>query len=120
MISAKSFAPVVLAIMTFLFIALIEASRSHSLRTLTGEWKQRSYCKRLVRVTLTRRPAAIYSIGHNRRVNSPMISRMHPVLASVVLGLGLSNHAVAQGTPGTYPAKSIRIIVPFTPGGPAD
>ncbi|MDB5922146.1 MAG: hypothetical protein JWN13_1082 [Betaproteobacteria bacterium] len=49
-----------------------------------------------------------------------MISRMHPVLASVVLGLGFSNHAVAQGTPGTYPAKSIRIIVPFTPGGPAD
>jgi tripartite-type tricarboxylate transporter receptor subunit TctC len=38
----------------------------------------------------------------------------------VLLGLVFSMHAAAQGTAATYPAKPIRMILAFTPGGPAD
>src|SRR4030081_3697098 len=49
-----------------------------------------------------------------------MSSRIPPALASALLSLVFSNHAAAQGVPGSYPVKPVRMIVPFTPGGPAD
>jgi len=48
-----------------------------------------------------------------------MISRMYSLLACVLLSLVFSSHVAAQTVPGAYPTKPIRIIVPFTPGGPA-
>jgi len=45
---------------------------------------------------------------------------MLTVLAPVLLGLVFSMHAAAQGTTATYPVKPIRMILAFTPGGPAD
>ncbi|MGZ5162094.1 MAG: Bug family tripartite tricarboxylate transporter substrate binding protein [Burkholderiales bacterium] len=49
-----------------------------------------------------------------------MTSRIPHALASALLSLVFSSHAAAQGVAGAYPAKPIRMIVPFTPGGPAD
>ncbi|HYC46807.1 MAG TPA: tripartite tricarboxylate transporter substrate binding protein [Burkholderiales bacterium] len=44
---------------------------------------------------------------------------MRCLIASVLLGLAAAGHLHAQGA-ASYPSKPIRIIVPFSPGGPAD
>jgi len=49
-----------------------------------------------------------------------MIARTYSILVSVLLSLVFSHDAAAQSAPATYPSKPIRIIVPFSPGGPAD
>ena len=49
-----------------------------------------------------------------------MRTRMLTVLAFVLPSLVVSSHAAGQSAPAAYPTKPIRIIVPFTPGGPAD
>jgi tripartite-type tricarboxylate transporter receptor subunit TctC len=49
-----------------------------------------------------------------------MNARMYSLLACVLLSLVFSSHVAAQTAPATYPTKPIRIVVPFTPGGPAD
>ena len=44
-------------------------------------------------------------------------------MRSIVVALGsvlFAGHAAGQSAPAPYPSKPIRIIVPFTPGGPAD
>src|SRR5689334_16676206 len=41
------------------------------------------------------------------------------VACGIVIAL-LTGHALAQGLSAAYPSKAIRLIVPFSPGGPAD
>ena len=48
-----------------------------------------------------------------------MNSRTFAVIASLLPGLACPGHAAAQAA-SAYPSKPIRMIVPFTPGGPAD
>jgi tripartite-type tricarboxylate transporter receptor subunit TctC len=45
---------------------------------------------------------------------------MRSFIVCALINLALASYAAAQGTPAAFPAKPIRLIVPFSPGGPAD